>query len=348
VLLILAAVLSSACAGGAGGKSVTLNGAGATFPYPLLSKWISEYNKTNSKVKINYQSIGSGAGIQQATAKTVDFGASDAPLSTDEASKAPGLLHLPETIGAVVITYNLPGVPSGLKLTGEVVADIFLGTITKWNDPKITNLNPDFKLPDQNIVVAHRSDGSGTTYVFTEYLANVSRDWTTIVGKGKSVNWPAVLGGKGNEGVAGIVSQTPNSMGYVELTYALQNKMSYARIKNRAGNFIEPTLNSVSASASRIATSLPRGDADWSKVTIVNPEGPDSYPISSLTYILVYKDQSDKDKGKALADFLWWCIHDGQKFSADLNYVPLPTEIVSLDEKTISMMNYQGQTLHSL
>ncbi len=326
-------------------ETVTLNGAGATFPYPLLSKWSSEYNKINPNIQINYQSVGSGAGIQQITAKTVNFGATDAPLTETEFSNVSGILQIPETIGAVVVAYNLPGIQKGVKLSGDVVADIFLGKIKKWNDPRITSPNPDIQFPDKEIIVAHRSDGSGTTFVFTDYLSAVSPDWKSKVGKGKSVNWPVGLGGKGNEGVSGLLSQNPYSIGYVELAFAKLQNIPYAYIKNKAGKFIEPTLETTASAAAGAVPNLPAGDASWSSVSIVDAPGDNSYPIGSFTYLLVYKDQADNTKGKALAEFLWWAVHDGQKYSPDLLYVPLPDEVVSINEKTIRLINYNGQPL---
>jgi phosphate transport system substrate-binding protein len=326
-------------------ETVTLNGAGATFPYPLISKWSSEYNKIKPNIQINYQSVGSGAGIKQITASTVDFGASDAPLTDQEYSNVSGILQIPESIGAVVLAYNLPGIQIGVKLSGDVIADIFLGKIKKWNDPRIVSLNPGIQFPDKDIIVTHRSDGSGTTFVFTDYLSVVSPDWKSKVGKGKSVNWPVGLGGKGNEGVAGLLNQNPYSFGYIELAYAKLQNIPYASIRNKAGNFIEPTLETTAKAAEGAVQVLPAGDASWSSVSIVNAEGNDSYPIGSFTYLLVYKDQTDQTKGKILAEFVWWAVHDGQKYSSDLLYVPLPDKVISLNEKTIRLMNYNGQTL---
>jgi phosphate transport system substrate-binding protein len=326
-------------------ETITLNGAGATFPYPLISKWSSEYNKMKPNIQINYQSVGSGAGIKQITEKTVEFGASDAPLTENEYSNLSGILQIPESIGAVVAAYNLPGIQNGVKLSGDVVADIFLGKITKWNDPKIISLNPDTQFPAKDIIVAHRSDGSGTTFVFTDYLSAVSPDWKSKVGKGKSVNWPVGLGGKGNEGVAGLLNQNPYSIGYVELAYAKLQKITYAYIKNKAGKFIEPTLETTANAAAGAVSSLPSGDASWSSVSIVDAAGDNSYPIGSFTYFLVYKDQTDQTKGKILAEYLWWAVHDGQKYSSDLLYVPLPNDVISLNEKTIKLMNFNGQPL---
>ncbi len=326
-------------------ETVTLNGAGATFPYPLISKWSSEYNKIKPDIQINYQSVGSGAGIQQITARTVDFGASDAPLTEKEYANVSGMLQIPESIGAVVVAYNLPGIQKGVKLSGDVVADIFLGKITKWNDPKIVSLNPDIQFPAKDIIVAHRSDGSGTSFVFTDYLSTVSPDWKTKAGKGKSVNWPVGLGGKGNEGVAGLLNQNPYSIGYIELAYAKLQNISFAYMRNKAGKFIEPTLETTASAAAGAVPALPAGDASWSSVSIVDAAGDNSYPIGSFTYFLVYKDQTDQAKGKMLAEFLWWAVHDGQKYSSGLLYVPLPAEVVSLNEKTIKLMNFKGQTL---
>ncbi len=326
-------------------ETVTLNGAGATFPYPLISKWSSQYYEINPNIQINYQSVGSGAGIKQITARTVDFGASDAPLTEQEYTNVSGILQIPESIGAVVIAYNLPGIQKGVKLNGDVIADIFLGKIKKWNDPKIVSLNPGIQFPDKDIIVAHRSDGSGTTFVFTDYLCAVSPDWKSKVGKGKSVNWPAGLGGKGNEGVAGLLNQNPYTIGYIELAYAKLQNIPYAYIKNKAGNFIEPTLETTASAASVAVTTLPAGNASWSSVSIVDAEGNNSYPIGSFTYLLVYKDQTDQTKGKILAEFLWWAVHDGQNYSSELLYVPLPEEVKSLNEKTIKLINYNGQPL---
>ncbi len=325
--------------------TITLNGAGATFPYPLIFKWSSEYNKIKPDVQINYQSVGSGAGIKQITAKTVDFGASDAPLTEQEYANISGILQIPESIGAVVVAYNIPDIEKGVKLSGDVVADIFLGKITKWNDPGIVSINPGIQFPAKDIIVAHRSDGSGTTFVFTDYLSAVSPDWRSKAGKGKSVNWPAGLGGKGNEGVAGLLNQNPYSIGYIELAYARLQNIPYAYIKNRAGKFIEPTLETTANAAAGAVPTLPAGDASWSSVSIVDAAGDNSYPIGSFTYFLVYKDQTDKTNGKILAEYLWWAVHDGQKYSSDLLYVPLPNEVVSLNEKTIKLMNYNGQPL---
>ncbi len=331
-------------------KKISLSGAGATFPYPLISTMVVEYNKIRPEVQISYQSIGSGGGIRQHTEKTVDFGASDAPLNERQREAAPNTLHIPITIGSVVVTYNIPGIPKGLKLTGEVLADIFLGKITKWNDPAIQSLNPDFNLPNKDILVVHRSDGSGTTFVFTGYLSVVSEEWKTKVGQGTAVQWPTGLGAAGNEGVAAVVRGTEYTIGYVELAYALQNKMSYAYLQNREGRFIEPTLQTTAAAAAAVAPSLPRGDESWFHVNLLNAPGAESYPIASFSYLLVYKDLSalptmTKEKAQALVEFLWWAIHDGQKYAPALEYVPLPPEVVAVNEATIKMITFKGEPL---
>jgi phosphate transport system substrate-binding protein len=320
-------------------KAVNLQGAGATFPYPLYSKWVAEYQKVDPAVRINYQSIGSGGGIRQITERTVDFGASDAAMQEDELSRAQGkLLHIPTILGAVVVAYNVPGL-NDLKLSSEVVSGIFLGTIKKWNDPKIAKLNPDAKLPGDAITVAYRSDGSGTTAVFTEYLAKVSPAWKEKVGAGKSVSFPTGLGAKGNEGVAGQLKTTPGAIGYIELAYARQTKLPYASIQNQSGNFVRPTPEASTAAAAGVA--MP----DDMRASIVDPPGADAYPISSFTYILVYEEQRDAVKGKALAEFLWWAIHDGQKFGTALDYAPLPPEVVTKIEAKLKTLKAGGQVL---
>jgi phosphate ABC transporter phosphate-binding protein len=327
-------------------STTALNAAGATFPFPLIDKWRVEYAKLHPDISLNYQSIGSGAGIKLFTQKTVDFAASDAPLQTSEAVKVPGTLHIPETIGAVTVSYNIPGVSKGLKLTGSVIADIFAGKITKWDYKKITDLNPGLTLPHQDIVVAHRSDGSGTTFVFTSYLSAVSQDWKTSIGAAKSVQWPRGVGGQGNVGVANIVKTTQYSIGYVELAYVMQNNMTYAFVQNADGtDFVEPTIATIAADAANAV--LPDPDGDWSQVSIVNQPGKDSYPISSFTYILAYKDLSQvngmtQEKAKAVVDFLNWAIHDGQQFSSGLLYVPLPDSVVKKDEQAISSIAFTG------
>ncbi len=318
-------------------KLLLINGAGATFPYPLYSKWFYEYTKVDDSVNFNYQSIGSGGGIRQITAQTVDFGASDGALTDEQLKQAPGeLLHIPMTAGAVVVTYNLPQLSQPLKLSPEVVADIYLGKIAKWDNPRIAFDNPGVSLPNENIIVAHRSDGSGTTNIFTDYLSSVSGGWKSSVGKGTSVNWPAGLGGKGNEGVAGLVKQTQGAIGYVELAYAVKNNLPYADIKNKSGNFIRPSIESTTAAVNGKLNSMP---ADF-RVSLVNPDGADAYPIAGVTWILVYKNQPDKVKGEKIVKFLHWAVTSGQKYSADLLYAPLPESMVKKIEEKINQINY--------
>ena len=332
-------------------NKITLNGAGATFPFPLIDTWRVEYQKIKPNVNINYQSIGSGGGVKQFTEKTVDFGASDAPLTRSEQQKAPGAVHMPETIGSVVVAYNLPtSVPNkGLKLTGPVVADIFLGKIKKWNDPQIQSINPGITLPSDDIVVVHRSDGSGTTFVWTSYLSKISPQWNQTVGSAKSVQWPIGIGSPGNEGVANAIRGTPNTIGYVELAYALTTKMPYAFLQNKAGKFIEPTLDSTRTAAASASRSLPAGDKSWESVSLLNEPGENSYPIASYSYLLLYKELSinpninSQEKAKAVADFLSWAITDGQKFASVLSYVPLPDQVVKLDQETLKSLTFKGQ-----
>jgi phosphate transport system substrate-binding protein len=332
----------SAHAGDAESKDVSLSGAGATFPFPLYSKWMSEYNKLHPEVKINYQSIGSGGGIRQITSGTVDFGASDAPMSADDQKKAPRtILHIPTTIGAVVVTYNVAGVGTGLKLDATVVADIFLGTIGKWNDPRIAETNPGVKLPNEAIRVVTRSDGSGTTAVFTGFLAAVSPEFRAKVSEGKSVKWPTGLGAKGNEGVTGQLKTTPFTIGYVELAYAEQNKLTHAAIKNQAGQYVVGKVEAVTEAAR--ATEMP----DTMTVSLANAAGAGSYPISSYTYMLVYQDSEDPRKGKALAQFLDWAIHDGQALAHALDYAPLPEKVVEKVAQRLATLKAQGAPLLS-
>ena len=320
-------------AAGTAAAETLINGAGATFPYPIYSKWFSEYAKVDTSVKFNYQSIGSGGGIKQTLARTVDFGASDKFLTDAELQGAPGkLLHIPTVMGAVVVTYNVPGVAKGLKLSSEDVADIFLGKITKWNDPKITNDNPGVTLPDKPIIVVHRSDGSGTTAIFTDYLSSVNAGWKQKVGMGASVKWPVGLGGKGNEGVAGQVKSTAYTIGYVELAYATENKLPYAHLKNRDGVFVEPTIKSTTAAAHGAVKQMP---ADF-RISLVNQPGKDAYPIVGFTWLLVYEKQQDQNKGKKLVEFLKWELKHGQKMAAALMYAPLPDSVVKMVEKTIA------------
>jgi len=333
---------------------IVINGAGATFPFPLIDTWRVDYKTIKPDVDINYQSIGSGGGIKQFTAKTVDFGATDAPLTALEAQGAPGAVHIPETIGSVVAAYNIPSIPEkGLKLTGDVLADIFLGKITKWNDPKIVSLNPDKTLSGDDIVVVHRSDGSGTSFVWTDYLSNVSSAWSEQVGRGKSVSWPTGIGAPGNEGVANAIKGTANTIGYIELNYALTTNTPFAFIKNKEGTFIEPSIASTRAAVAAVASqpgALPKGDGTWTNITMVNAPGNDSYSIASFSYLLLYKEMStdpnlDEPKAKALADFISWAITDGQKKGESLNYVPLPDNVVKLDQDTLKSLTFKGKPL---
>jgi phosphate transport system substrate-binding protein len=317
---ILAIVLLTGVSATASAQMM-INGAGATFPYPIYSKWFDEYAKVDPSVRFNYQSIGSGGGQKQILAQTVDFGASDGPMSDDNLAKAPGkLLHIPTVAGADVVAYNLSGNPA-LKFDADTIAGIFLGQIKKWNDPKITALNPGVTLPDQEIVVVHRSDGSGTTYIWTDYLSKISPEWKTKVGTNTSVNWPTGIGGKGNEGVAGQVRQTPGALGYVELIYAVQNKMPYAEIKNAAGEFVKPTLESVTAALT--TAEIP----DDFRFSMTNAPGKGAYPIAGATWLLVYQQQKDAAKGKKLVEFLKWSLTDGEKMAKDLQYAPLPESV---------------------
>ncbi|HEX4697030.1 MAG TPA: phosphate ABC transporter substrate-binding protein PstS [Candidatus Udaeobacter sp.] len=311
-----------------------INGAGATFPYPVYSKWFNAYAKVDPSVRFNYQSIGSGGGQKQILSQTVDFGASDGPMSDDNLAKAPGkLLHIPTVAGADVVAYNLPGNPK-LKLDADTIAGIFLGQIKNWNDPKITALNSGTKLPDQEIVVVHRSDGSGTTYIWTDYLSKISPEWKTKVGTNTSVNWPTGIGGKGNEGVAGQVKQTPGGVGYVELIYAVQNKMPYADVKNATGEFVTPTLESITAA---LATAEIPDDFRFS---MTNAPGKEAYPIAGATWLLVYQQQKDPAKGKKLVEFLKWAGSDGEKMAKDLNYAPLPESVQQRVLKRIDEIKY--------
>jgi len=340
---VLAAFALSAGAVTGAAADLAINGAGATFPYPLYSKWFYEYSNANPGVKFNYQSIGSGGGIRQITAGTVDFGATDAPMNEEELGKLPGpILHLPTAIGAVAVVYNIPGTGSGLRLTQDVLAEIFLGKITRWNDPKIFELNKGLTLPTLDIIVAHRSDGSGTTDIFTNYLTTIHAEWRAKVGRGKSVKWPVGLGGKGNEGVAGVVQQTPGAIGYVELAYAKQNRMSVATLRNREGRFIAPTLGATSAAAAGAAKTMP---ADF-RVSIVDAPGKESYPIAGLTWILVYRDQKDEARGRALVQFLKWAIRDGQKMQAALDYATLPKPVVDMVDKALRQIRHGGKSLY--
>ncbi len=299
-----------------------INGAGATFPYPLYSKWFDEYTRVDPSVQFNYQSIGSGGGQQQILAGTVDFGASDGPMTDQDLAKAPHkILHIPTVAGADVVTYNLPGKPQ-LKLDGPTIADIFLGQITKWNDPRLVSANPGVTLPEADIVVVHRSDGSGTTYIFADYLSSVSPAWEKSVGRGKAVKWPTGLGAKGNEGVTGQVEQMPGAIGYVELVYAVQNNLPFASVKNSAGNFIAPSIASVTAA---LGTAKVPDDFRFS---MVNPPGQDGYPIAGATWLLVYQEQTNPEKGKKMVEFLKWAMNQGEQMAPQLNYAPLPPDLI--------------------
>src|SRR5437879_6567763 len=317
-------------------SALSINGAGATFPYPMYSKLFDEYHKKNANIQINYQSQGSGAGIKQVTEGTVDFGASDGPMNEEQLKAyqdkhGSGILHFPTVLGAVVPTYNIPGVSAELNFTPEALAGIFLGKITKWNDPAIADVNKGVKLPADDIVVVHRADGSGTTYCWTDYLSKVSEEWKTKVGKGTSVNWPVGLGGKGNEGVAGLVKQAPNSIGYVELIYAIQNNLPYGQVRNSSGTFIKADLASVTAAAAGTAKSMP----DDFRVSITDPVGKTAYPIASFTWLLVPEKISDGAKKTAIVDFVRWMLKDGQKFAEPLAYAQIPKEVIEKGMKAI-------------
>ena len=331
-------------------QQVTINGAGATFPFPLIDTWRVEYKIVNPDVNLNYASIGSGGGIKQFTEKTVDFGATDAPLSTSEFQKAGNPVHIPETIGSVVLAYNLPEVTTPLKLTGPVIADIYLGKITKWDDPKIKELNPDVALPSEDIISVHRSDGSGTTFVFTDYLSKVSSEWFDRIGVGKSVQWPSGLGAPGNEGVAASIQGSPYSIGYIELAYAITTQMNFASIQNKEGNFITPSFNSTMDAVSAAAATLPTGSEPWTNVTLTDASGPNSYPISSFSYLLLYNDLStnptvDEAKAKAIVDFVEWAVTEGQQFAEPLGYVPLPQSVVDINEATLKSLTFNGNPI---
>jgi len=309
-------------------QKIQINGAGATFPYPIYSKWFAEYNRLHSNIEINYQSIGSGGGIRQVQAQTVFFGASDAPMTPEQLQGSPGrILHFPTVLGAVVPVYNIPNVRTELKFTGPLLADIFLGKITKWNDPAIAKQNGGVTLPATDITVVHRAEGSGTTYIFVDFLAKTSPEWKTKVGVNASVNWPTGVGGRGNEGVAGLVNQTPGAIGYVELIYALQNKISYGAVQNMAGEFAKASVESVTAAAASAASQMP---PDF-RVSITNAPGKGVYPISSFTWLLLYENPKNKEQAKAMIEFVKWALTDGQKYCAELGYAPLPEGVVKLE-----------------
>jgi phosphate transport system substrate-binding protein len=313
---------------GVAAQNLSINGTGATFPGPIYTKWFQEYNKLHPTVRINYQPQGSGAGIQAITKGTVFFGASDGPMTNDQLAAAPGkIMHFPTVLGGVVPVYNIPGVSAELKFTGPLLADIFLGKITKWNDAAIEKLNPGVKLPDTAITVAHRSDGSGTTYIFMDFLAKVSPEWKTKVGVNTAVNWPTGVGAKGNEGVSALVTQTPGAIGYVELIFALQTKTAYGSVQNMAGEFVKASVGSVTAAAAAAVKQMP---ADF-RVSITNAPGAGVYPISSFTWMLFYENPKDKTQAKAMVDFMKWALTDGQKFAPDLGYAPIPAEVIKLE-----------------
>ncbi len=337
---MVATVVLTACGGGTqqpaatqnASPTIQINGAGATFPYPIYSKWFAEYNTLHPNVRINYQSIGSGGGIRQLLNQTVFFGATDGPMTDEQLKSAPGpIRHLPTVLGAVVPVYNVPGVTDELKFSGPVLADLYLGKVKTWNDPAIAKLNPGVKLPATDITIVHRSDGSGTTYIFMDYLSKVSPEFKTKVGVNTSVNWPVGVGGKGNEGVSGLVSQTPGSIGYVELIYALQTKIPFGTVQNAAGEFVKASVDSVTKAAAAAAANMP---SDF-RVSITNAEGAGSYPISSFTWILLYENPTDKAAAKVMVDFMHWALTDGQKYAADLGYAPLPDSVVKLEEAAL-------------
>jgi len=338
MLLLVCAVLALPMLGQVMLGQTTLNGAGATFPNPIYSKWFSEYHKLHSDIQINYQSIGSGGGIRQVTEGTVEFGASDMPMTDDQLREAEGklktkVLNIPTVLGAVVPAYNVPGVSGEIKFTPEVLSGIFLGKISNWSDPAIAAANPGVKFPNQDIIVAHRSDGSGTTFVWTDYLAKVSPDWKAQVGANTSVKWPKGMGGKGNEGVSGLIRQLPGSIGYVELIYAVQNNIAYGSVRNSSGDFIKATLDGVTAAAA----SVPKMPPDY-RVSITNAPGKGAYPISSFTWLLIPQQSKDAAKGKILADFLNWMVGDGQKMTGALSYAPLPEGVVAKVKETIKQV----------
>ena len=335
MLVVLSLLLAAASTAGAQSNPLLLNAAGATFPYPIYSKWFDVYHTAHPNIQINYQSIGSGGGIRQLLAGTVDFGASDGPMSDDQLAQSKvKILHFPTVLGAVIPTYNVPGVSTDLNFTQKAIAGIYLGTITKWNDPEIVNANKGVNLPNADIVVVHRSDGSGTSYIFTDFLSKVSDDWKNKVGKATSVNWPVGLGGKGNEGVSGLVKQTPYSIGYIELIYAVQNSIPYGKVQNAAGKFVKADLAGVTAAASGAAKDIP----DDFRVSITNAPGATSYPISSFTWLLIPAQIPDAGKRDAIKDFLKWMLVDGQKYNEGLSYAQLPKIVIGKESKAIALI----------
>ena len=342
--LLLGAAAVVAAAPLAAQSDIRLTGAGATFPYPIYSKWVLEYTKTRPNVEINYQSIGSGGGIRQFMDRTVDFGATDGPMADSQIAVVRGnVLHIPTVLGAVVPAYNLPGISEQLKFTPEVLAGIFLGQITTWSDSRVAAANPGVQLPNQDIIVVHRSDGSGTTYVWTDYLAKVSAEWARRVGRATSVNWPVGLGGRGNEGVASTVRRTPGAVGYIELVYATQNRISYGRVRNRAGQFVQATLASTTAAAAGAMSSL-GPDTDF-RVSITDPAGADAYPVASFTWILLPQQMADQTRARTLLEFLWWATHEGQRYATDLGYAALPARVVELIEARLKTVTVAGRAV---
>ena len=354
-IIILSQLVASAVvvppASAQSGTQIQINAAGATFPYPLIQKWTAEYEQLYPNVQFNYQALGSGAGVKDFIGYQMDFDASDAPLSNEEESQAGGAIQIPETIGADVVAYNIPGISSGMNLTGDVVADIFMGKITSWNDAKIQNLNPGMQLPSQPITVVHRSDGSGTTFVFTDYLSKVSSDWSTFIGKGKSVSWPIGVGVPQNQGVADAIQKNQYSVGYVELAYVLQHNTTHAKIQNGDGTaFVDPSEQSISNAVMTMSSNLPSPDGDWSQVSITNSHGNDSYPISSMTYLLVHKDLAKVpgmtlQKAEAVIQLIHWMVNDGQQYSSSLQYVPLPENIIQKDNAGLSEVTFNGASV---
>lgn len=344
-LALVAAVATSATFGSlisgpgvaAAADPILINGAGATFPFPLYSRWFSKFNELHPDLRFNYQSIGSGGGIRQVTEHTVDFGATDAPMTDEELAKAPDVLHIPTVLGSVAVVVN--GAPAGVRLPRAVLAEIFLGKITRWSDPKLAAANPGKKLPDIDIVVVHRSDGSGTTAIFTSFLAKVSPDWKQRVGEGRTVKFPVGLGAKGNEGVSGLVKSTPGAIGYVEVAYAKQGGLTVAALENAAGEYVLPTTEATSAAAEQVA--IP---ADF-RVSITNAPGKGAYPIASFTYLLVFREQKDERKGQAIAEFLWWALHDGQAMAAPLDYAPLPKKVAAKVEDELRQITVRGKKI---
>ena len=334
---ILIALFAAATTLGSFAQTIQINGAGATFPYPIYSKWFAEYNRLHPNIQINYQSIGSGGGIRQLTAGTVFFGATDGPMTNDQIFAAGSrVLHLPTVLGGVVPIYEVPGVSGDLKFSGRVLADIFLGRITRWNDAAIAALNPGINLPNTEITVVHRSDGSGTSYIWCDYLAKVSPDYRKTVGVATSVNWPVGVGAKGNEGVAGLVKQTPGAIGYVELIYALQNKMAYGSVQNAAGEFVRASTQTISNAAAQAAKNMPK---DF-RVSITNAPGSNVYPVSSFTWLLFYESPKDRQRAAVMKDLVKWALADGQRFAADLGYAPLPAEVIALEMDTLNRMKW--------